>query len=139
MRERLTILIFTSFNLIFAFCIVLPGFAQEEIAESLSEVNRLLPSKEITPTPWGRDPFIPLIGVKEGIERRDLRLSAIIYSEKRPSAIIDNKIVYIGDTIDGQKVIDIKQEYVILQAGDRPYRLGLEGPLRRRITIKEAP
>jgi len=115
------------------------AFAQKGIEESLSEVKRLIPSKEVVPTPWGRDPFIPVTGVKEGIKRRDLRLSAIIYSEKRPSAIIDNKIVYIGDIIDGQKIVDIKQEYVILQTGNRPYRLELESSPSRHIPVKEAP
>ncbi len=52
-----------------------------------------------------------------------MRLVAIFYNKERPSAIIDNRIVYIGSVIDGQKVIDIREGHVILQGKEGRIRL----------------
>ncbi|MBI5286664.1 MAG: hypothetical protein HY878_03635 [Deltaproteobacteria bacterium] len=118
------------------------AFAQRGSGESLSEMRHLPSPKESAPLPWGKDPIIPIIsGVKGDTGRVDIRLSAIIYSETRPSAIINNRIVYMGDVVNGQKVVDIKREYVILQVGGKSYKLELESGRspQKDITIKEGP
>ncbi|HAG49908.1 MAG: hypothetical protein A2X87_03760 [Deltaproteobacteria bacterium GWC2_42_51] len=109
--------------LLTAYCLLLTGsaFAQETIKESLSELNRILPLKKVVKEPWGRDPFVPLVA---GVAMEaDLKLTAIIYSEKKPSVIINNKILYIGDSVEGQKIIDITKQYVILRGISGSYKL----------------
>ncbi len=113
------------------------SFAQDSLKESLSELNRILPLKKAVNAPWGRDPFAPLVG-GDFTGLADLRLTAIIYSEKRPSAIINGKIVYIGDSIDGQKVIDITKQYVILHGRGGSYKLEIGNPVGQGYDIRKA-
>ena len=110
--------------LLFTVCCLLSSsiFAQGNVKESLSELNRILPSKKKAAVPWGRDPFVALTG--DGFGRpANLKLTAIIYNNKKPSAIVNNKIIYIGDSVDGQKVIDITKQYVILRGISGAYKL----------------
>lgn len=86
---------------------------------SLSFTDELPPTKK-PDIPWGRDPFVPAI---RGVRAPGMRLVAIFYNKERPSAIIDNRIVYIGSVIDGQKVIDIREGHVILQGKEGRIRL----------------
>lgn len=72
---------------------------------------------------WGKDPFVPATA-GEGRQSSDMKLTAVFYNSKNPSAIVNDRIVYKGSTVAGQKIIDIGVTHVILQ-GDRG-RLRLE-------------
>lgn len=52
------------------------------------------------------------------ISMPDMKLAAIFHNGKNPSAIINDRIVYRGSVVNGQKVVDIGFTHVILQ-GDR--------------------
>jgi hypothetical protein len=39
-------------------------------------------------------------------------VTAIVYNEEKPSAVIDSKLVHIGDVIDGVKVVGIYRDRV---------------------------
>lgn len=80
--------------------------------ESLSYAGKLPPTKSL-PLAWGRDPFVPVL--KASGAPPDLRLAAVFYNPRSPSAIINDRIVYIGSVVKGQKVIDIGRTHVILQ------------------------
>lgn len=74
---------------------------------------------------WGKDPFVPAVVVQGPAGTAiDLKLTAVFYSAQNPSAIVNDRIVYRGSFVKGQKVIDIGSTHVILQ-GDRG-RLRLE-------------
>jgi hypothetical protein len=45
----------------------------------------------------------------------DFRLSGIIYTVARPSAILNSETVYVGDQVSGATVISIRQTDVTLQ------------------------
>jgi hypothetical protein len=45
----------------------------------------------------------------------DFRLSGIIYTVTRPSAILNGETVYVGDRLNGATVISIRQTDVTLQ------------------------
>jgi len=79
--------------------------------ESLS-ARGVMPESGTERLEWGRDPFVPLIS---GVAAPGMRLTAIFYNRKRPSAIVNDKIVYKGSVVGGQKVIDIGKSHVILQ------------------------
>lgn len=53
------------------------------------------------------------------IVRRGPQLQAVIISENRRSAIISNRSVNMGDTIDGAQIIRINESEVVLKTGDR--------------------
>lgn len=62
---------------------------------------------------WKRSPFVPqsLSGNKS------LVLNGILWDQKDPKAIINDKIVGVGDTVAKHRVIEIKKDQVILGIG----------------------
>ena len=53
-------------------------------------------------------------------------LNGIIWSDVKPRAMIGNTMVVKGDTIDGNKVIDIRPGKVILSDGTKNFELEME-------------
>jgi hypothetical protein len=89
---------------------------------ALSYRLQLPPDRGSRALSWGKDPFVPaILGAGAPI---DLKLTAVFYSAQNPSAIVNDRIVYKGSLVRGQKVIDIGPAHVILH-GDRG-RLKLE-------------
>lgn len=78
---------------------------------------------------WGRDPFaLPVEENANGLNvifGRDLRLSAIINGPGRGVAIINNRILREGDTIEGVQVVEILSDRVMLndESGYRELRI----------------
>lgn len=94
--------------------------------ESLS-LRNALPETKSEPLAWGRDPFVPEVrvsGPSTGAVQ-ELKLKAVFYNETRPSAIINEHIVYRGSLIGGQKIVDIGRTHVILQGENGSIRLEL--------------
>ncbi len=91
------------------------------MAESLSFTGKV-ETKKKSLIRWKKDPFRPLIGAYKDSH---LKLEAILYNKKKPSAIIDGEIVYIGGAIKGEKVIDIQKGHVILHGKSGSVRLEL--------------
>lgn len=101
--------------------------------ESLSYTGDLPPTKVFT-TGWGKDPFEPLV---KNVSSPDMKLAAIFYNEQKPSAIINDRIVYKGSLVKGQKVIDIGLTHVILQGESGTIRLELADIQGMRDVVKE--
>jgi len=73
-----------------------------------------------------RDPFVA--GPAEQVEEvsvSGLTLSAIIWDKDNPIAIINEKISKIGDKIGTNKIVEIKQDRVILNDGTKDFELKL--------------
>jgi len=49
----------------------------------------------------------------------DLIVKGILYSEDRPSAVINNLIVHIGDEVDGAEIVKINEDSVEFERGSR--------------------
>ncbi|MBI5970546.1 MAG: hypothetical protein HY884_05275 [Deltaproteobacteria bacterium] len=80
---------------------------------------------------WGKDPFVPLVStnVETGAgTTAALKLTAIFFNKDKPSAIINDRIVYVGSVINGQKIVDIGKTHVILHNKDGSIRLEFAGP-----------
>ncbi|MBI5047648.1 MAG: hypothetical protein HZB54_01670 [Deltaproteobacteria bacterium] len=131
-RRMALCLLFTVYCLLFTANL----FAQDALKESLSDLSRILPAKKPVHASWGRDPFVPLPG-NGFMVPANLRLTAIIYNDKKPSAIVNNKIIYIGDSVDGQKVIDITKQYVILRGISGNYKLEMGNTDGRVYDVKK--
>ena len=122
--------------LITVHCLLLTAsFAQDTLKESLSDLNRILPAKKVVNDEWGRDPFVPIVGERFV----SMKLTAIIYNDKKPAAIVNNKIIYVGDSVDGQKVVDITKQYVILRGMSGSYKLEVGSSPGQTYEIKKNP
>jgi hypothetical protein len=75
---------------------------------------------------WARDPFSGRAYAKEGAQTKDLRLAGILWDSVKPSAIINDKIVGVGDTIFGNLVVAINPDRVILNDGLNNFELSVE-------------
>lgn len=69
---------------------------------------------------WDRDPFV----LKDLEQRRKgLVLTGIIWTEKTPVAIINDQFVGVGDAIGETKVVDIRNDVVILESEGKRFEL----------------
>lgn len=115
-----------------AIAVVFGAVAAQAGQESLSYLGKV-PSSRSAPLAWGKDPFVPLVtpeaAVKAGkpVAGQALRLTAVFFGSLRPSAIINDRIVYVGGTVDGQKVVDIGRTHVILHGVSGRVRLDMVG------------
>lgn len=88
-----------------------PGTA-EETASGIVPTKRR--ARRTRYTAWGRNPFAP---AAVGQARGEMVLSGIMWDETDPTAIINDEIVRVGDSVGGRKVVDIKQDRVIVDDG----------------------
>jgi hypothetical protein len=96
-------------------------------AEPLSEIDTQWLERQEKALQWGRDPFVlpsqstGTVSEPEG----EYHLSAIIYRSGRGVAIINNKILRKGDTIEGRQITEILEDRVILQGplGEKELRV----------------
>ena len=98
---------------------------------------------------WGRNPFLTLVeeamlarGIKSKTEMEAekqsptislspaaiFRLEAIIITDSRKIAIINNKSVTEGDWVEGERVMKILPHEVVLQKGNAQRRVMVETP-----------
>ena len=71
---------------------------------------------------WGRNPFV----LAEGITAvTGLNLIGILWDADSPQAIINEEIVRVGDRVEGNEVVDILKDRVILHDGEKEFELRL--------------
>jgi len=77
-------------------------------------------------------------GVDNRIDENLMKVKAIVISDHAQLALIDRHIVTIGDSIRGEKVLEIQSDRVTLEKGDQKRTLFLsQSPVR--ITVEESP
>lgn len=88
-----------------------------------------------------KDPFSPPVisaVEKAGTEvLAGVRIEGIIWDEKKPIAVINDKVVGIGDEISGAKIIDIKQNEVIFDVNGQMISVKLRIPEGGQTSFKE--
>ncbi len=72
---------------------------------------------------WGRDPFTFQETVTSVVKAVNLTLKGILWDEKNPKAIINDKTLVKGDTIYGYSVEEIRPRSVILKTGEKNIEL----------------
>jgi len=78
-----------------------------------------------------RDPFKPLkIELEEATSEEettqtlpDLKIQGVVWGGSLPQAIINNKVVKVGDTIEKAKVIDINKDGITVLFSGRKYNI----------------
>jgi type II secretory pathway component PulC len=115
------------------------------------DVPEIAGKKRPTEKTWGRDPFelspgVKLRGVKKAKSRKAIKpsvkkksakaieppakkVTAILITDSRKIASINHKVVTVGDSIDGEKVLEIKPDRVILEKNGK----------RKVIMLEESP
>ena len=68
-----------------------------------------------------RNPFT----LQEGVSDRQLTLNGIAWDEEAPQAIINDRILNVGDRIRGCEVVAIQQRSVTLNEGSQNFELRL--------------
>lgn len=123
--------------------------AERDISESkLLDVPEVAGKKRPPEKAWGRDPFklspgVKLKVAKEGQSPKAIKpkikkespkpikpsikkVTAILITDSRKVASINHKVVTVGDLIDGEEVLEIKPDRVILEKGGRKQVIMLE-------------
>ncbi len=72
---------------------------------------------------WGRSPFLPK-GVSTSPGGK-LILDGIAWDEKSPRAVINDRIVAVGDRVGGSTVVEIRKDRAILNDGSEDFELRL--------------
>jgi len=70
---------------------------------------------------WGRNPFS--ISGARIMRLGALTINGILWDKKNPLAIINEEIVKVGDKVDGNTVVGIEQDRVILNDGSKDIEL----------------
>ena len=65
---------------------------------------------------WGKNPFLPREAQGPTLTKK-LVLNGIAWDEKSPRAVINDRIVAIGDQVGGSTVVEILRDHVILNDG----------------------
>jgi hypothetical protein len=111
-----------------------PQFSVETLM-SEQQTQEKVPAGSLVPDQWGRDPFaLPAgavlarqpkpesqVGKEKPEEKPPLRVKAVVVSGTRQVAVIDEKIVGVGDQINDERVESITLDQVVLSsaAGQR--------------------
>lgn len=95
-------------------------------AEDFFETQRRLEGKR-SKLVWVRNPFILPQKETQTVESdvRELVLSGIAVDEVGRIAIVNDRIVREGDTISGVKIIEIKEDSIIVEKEGKSYTLRL--------------
>jgi hypothetical protein len=72
------------------------------------------------PAPRAAASFIPAAWEPKA---PNLNLNGIVYDNERPYAIVNNKVMLKGDTIEGAALIEIKQDSVKFVFNDKEFEL----------------
>jgi hypothetical protein len=72
---------------------------------------------------WGRNPFA--LPGERAASLEDLRLEGILSDKNKFSAIINDRVVTIGEEIEGNTIVAIKADSVILSDGKKEFELKL--------------
>lgn len=73
---------------------------------------------------WGRDPFV-LNPERPAQKGGVFVLTAVMWDEKNPYAVINGEIAYIGKEINGYCVIKINKDNTVLKKGDQELTIEL--------------
>ncbi len=92
-----------------------------EVSSSRQEIKR---KKRSGHKEWGRDPF--MVTQTPASSSSALALDGIVYDEKDSYVLINNQLLHIGDEVNGNRVVGIQQDRVILNDGNKDIELKLE-------------
>ncbi len=63
---------------------------------------------------WGRDPFLPQGAEVSTSGNANLTLSGIVWDDRTPLAMVNEKVLKVGDVIEGYRIIEIRPSSIVL-------------------------
>ena len=122
-------------TIFFAFVLIAPAFPSGNSFETITDVD--LGFLVTNPKgPWGDDPFLKEPGYAETLASSEsFVLEAVIYSEKNPMARVNGELVHLGDSVQGRKVVEIGENYVLLRKNSSTIEVNL--PSAREEPVEE--
>ena len=72
---------------------------------------------------WGRDPFVPQATLSTVVKAVNLTLKGILWDDKYPRAIVNDKTLVEGDEIYGYTLMSINRKSVIFRTGEKHLEL----------------
>jgi len=101
--------------------------AQEQSAHIIAQTVNTIDVEKYLSLEWGRDPFYRpkaagAVAVAVQNQPEVWILSGILYDQKTPTAIINRKIVGIGDKIDGARIVSITRSEVVIRPDNSSLR-----------------
>lgn len=78
---------------------------------------------------WGRDPFVPQQALATIVKAVNLTLKGVLWDDEHPKAIVNEKTLYVGDTVYGYTVVEIKPRSVVLKTGEKNIELQVFRPV----------
>lgn len=95
--------------------------AQSESLSGAAKTGSLRYAKRTSYASWARNPFV--VSESGSNNSKGLILDGIVWDKKSPVAIINGNMVGIGDKVQENTVVDIKQDRVILNDGTGNFEL----------------
>jgi hypothetical protein len=93
-----------------------PGYIEEAVSSAAAVQGRRTEFAE-----WGRNPF--MFTKTAGETLSEFSLNGVLWDTENPKAIINGRIVGVGDNVREYTVIEIMQNKVILSDGARDFEL----------------
>ncbi len=120
-----------SFPSLLILAIVLTYFAimgrineiREEVERKASEETKVVRIEEPKPPEPSPPPEPEPIKIVPIIKEEPLSVTGILLGEKRAAAIINGRILRVGDTVEGKTIIAIEKDRVILKKGSEKHIL----------------
>lgn len=76
------------------------------------------PSERLPPVP-APPPPVEVLPPPVEVPLPDLKIAGVVWNTDRPQAIVDGKIVGIGDTVSGVNIVNIEKTGITISAGGR--------------------
>lgn len=97
----------------------------QQSAGKSAKIIPLVSGQYIEEAEWGRDPFSGRMYSSEK-KASALRLIGIIWDEKEPLAMINERILKVGDMIQGKQIIRINSDSIVVDDGSKEIELKLQ-------------
>ena len=100
------------------------------VVTNIRSYDRIIEEREaLWDREWGRDPFVPQQMMGGLMKAVNLTLNGVLWDEKTPKAIVNEKTLLTGDTIYGYTVMEIRPRSVVLKTGEKMIELRIFGPV----------
>jgi len=102
-----------------------PSFKTKSVKSTKANIDIVALQTQRAQLPWGRDPFF-FTKIKKVYKSNTLVLKGIsLGADGRGYAFINDKIVTVGEVINGYKVIEISKNKILLNKGGNNFYLGM--------------
>jgi hypothetical protein len=97
----------------------MPSFAEPVPMQQTVRNEELPGTASVVPGRVASEPAMVAVAARDSSEFPAIKLQAIHFRLKRPSVLANGTTLYIGDSVEGAKVVEIQRQSVMLDYGGR--------------------